>query len=422
MMKALLLVVPPIVGALRWSSDEVVRIDDVSYSRTFYSEDLALRPGEFMFTDFSTTPAGFPTDIGPYAITGFKGYLVYADTNETVPLDEVYDHHWVVAPDDFENYLCPSGPQYVFGIGAESRRTYVTFPKGYGYRVMDPSIYWGANIHLLRTEHLAGEPFKAAKECNECYYAPGKGCLPQDNGTFTCCGDYGASARPLVGEFGTEKPLAALKERLGEKEVLLNEEDRIEESLLRDLDFKAKDYFGCPVKMDAPSFPKHYRLMYTLNYTEPFAVKDTKVGAWTTPDCEAFYDVQENNETPEHLSSTTFPVEEDQEIVVAIGHQHVGGLNISLYVNDQFVCSSHPVYGSEPGVAGNEKGYLVEMTTCFQKGQDPMRPDLIVKQGDTVRLDSWYWVGKEDKRLGGHPAGSHLNVMGYMYAITAALD
>ena len=36
--------------------------------------------------------------------------------------------------------------------------------------------YWGANIHLLRTEGLAGDnPYRAAKECNECYYAPGKG-------------------------------------------------------------------------------------------------------------------------------------------------------------------------------------------------------------------------------------------------------
>ena len=59
----------------------------------------------------------------------------------------------------------------------------------------------GGNIHLLRTTELdtshavlggmAGGVAQAAKQCNECYYAPGKGndCSPSENGTFACCGE-----------------------------------------------------------------------------------------------------------------------------------------------------------------------------------------------------------------------------------------
>ena len=67
----------------------------------------------------------------------------------------------------------------------------MTFPPGFGY-VVPSRTRWGANISLLRTEGLAGDnPHRAAKECNECYWAPGKGheCTPEKNGTFQCCGE-----------------------------------------------------------------------------------------------------------------------------------------------------------------------------------------------------------------------------------------
>ena len=83
-----------------------------------------------------------------------------------------------------------------------------------------------------------------------------------------------------------------------------------------------------------------------------------------------------------------------------------------------FAASDHP--GSELGAAGNEKGFLVEMSTCLDKDVDGR--SLKLAPGDVVRLDSWYWVGSEDPRLDPLPAGTHLNVMGYMYAAFTSPD
>ena len=96
------------------------------------------------------------------------------ENNVSVPLSTVYTHHWIAVNDVHKNELCKNGPEYVFGIGAESRNNPIHFPSGYGH-VVTGERYWGANLHLLHTQGLAGDPHKAAKECNECYYAPGKG-------------------------------------------------------------------------------------------------------------------------------------------------------------------------------------------------------------------------------------------------------
>merc|ERR1712086_803719 len=106
---------------------------------------------------------------GEYAITSFFGDIVDEQHN-AVPLSDVYDHHWIAVSDKHRNQLCKDTGglgNYVFGIGAESRNNPITLPAGMAY-VVDPDTKWGGNIHLLRTQGLAGEnPHKAAKECNE---------------------------------------------------------------------------------------------------------------------------------------------------------------------------------------------------------------------------------------------------------------
>lgn len=336
---------------------------------TYNSPPMPLKPGQVVFTNPSQTPLAMPD--GAYSILGFHGEVV-DQYNQSVPLSTVYDHHWIAEDLHHKNYLCPGGPNYVFGIGAESRGSPVRLPAGHGYHVTAGDL-WGGNIHLLHTQDLkvpaGGDKWTAIKECNECYYAPNKGpeCTPAANGTFQCCGD--------------------------------------------------KCYDGscsCPTAGTMPQTPSTYYLRYTVTYTKQVAsVKNTALGVWTTPNCAAFYSIQRNDEQPEHLSSTEFTLQADGELVMAVGHQHVGALNISLFYNDEFVCASYPTYGSEEGVAGNEKGFLTKMSTCYD--QDQAGGPLKLSQGDKVRLDSWYWVGSEDSRIEPLPAGSHLNVMGYMY-------
>ncbi len=208
-------------------------------------------------------------------------------------------------------------------------------------------------------------------------------------------------------------------------------------------------------------------------------MKPLNVGLITAPNCQAFYGVLEDNKQPERLDSTEFSAPGAAEIVCvrahdartsasrhrrrrrrrrrrhcatgdrsmrlvraqkmcacaracvclcfvrvcvaafpfcryAVGHQHVGAINISLFVNDKFVCASHPTYGRTPGKAGDEQGYLVAMSACLDKSAKG-GTSLTVAKGDKVRLDSWYWVGRDDPRIYPLPGGTHLNVMGYMY-------
>merc|ERR1712216_633902 len=119
------------------------------------SKAIPLAPGQMVYTQPQKTPITMPT--GKYALTSFRGEIVDSE-NKSVPLSEVYDHHWIVMDRYHRNKLC--GPDYVFGIGAESRNTPVHFPEGYGYIIEDNDV-WGGNLHLLHTKDLQGEnPFK----------------------------------------------------------------------------------------------------------------------------------------------------------------------------------------------------------------------------------------------------------------------
>ena len=62
-----------------------------------------------------------------------------------------------------------------------------------------------------------------------------------------------------------------------------------------------------------------------------------------------------NDVEPHHHVSYALSIPARVTALFAVGHLHVGGLNISLSVNGERVCTSHPTYGTEEGVAGNEK-------------------------------------------------------------------
>lgn len=361
--------------AERYTVTEGVSTQYDVIKQTFYTNGFALLPGQMLFTDPSKTKIPMPS--GEYAVVGMTGDIVHDDAGGNkvpTPLNEVYDHHWIISDLQHKNLLCPYAPNYVFGVGAESRHSGVYFPKGYGYVVKgyDAAVPWGANIHLLRTNSgqdlEGGDPYEAMKECNECYYAPNKGaeCTPERNGTFQCCGDACYSGDCT-----------------------------------------------CPVKAGTQMVPKTYYLRMVVSYTKDLgAITPVGIGVYTVPNCASFYGVQRNDANPYTVASTSWTVKADGVILQAVGHQHVGAVNISLFLNDGLVCASYPRYGSAEGVAGDEKGYIVEMTECFNKDRGQT---LSFKAGDEVRVDSWYFVGSDDPRIAPHPGGTHLNVMGYMY-------
>ena len=340
---------------------------------TYRSQALPLNPGQVVFTNPGNTPMPMPN--GTYAILGFQGQVVDKN-NISVPLSTVYDHHWIALDKFHENILCNNGdgPQYVFGIGAESRNTPAIFPDGQGYFVYDADEHqWGGNIHLLHTVDLEEGsdglgPAAAAKRCNECYYAPGKGpdCTVANNGTFQCCGDNCYSG-----------------------------------------------ICKCPTKKGTKMIPTNYYLSYTVTYTYDIdVITPIGVGVYTTPDCRLFYSVLRDDANPYSFSRSSFVVNEDAEMVYAVGHLHTGGVNISMYLNNKHVCTSYPSYGQTLGLAGDEKGYLVKMSPCFR--QNSTTPSIQIKKGDTIEIEGVYYVGSHDERIA-YSDGTHLNVMAYMY-------
>lgn len=141
-----------VVNAFKFDRVLSVKDENGITSDTYISEHFPLENGAMIFTKAGKTPIKMPS--GTYAITGFWGEIV-DDKNESVPLSTVYTHHWIALNDVHRNQLCRDGPEYVFGIGAESRNNPIRFPTGFGHFVQGQR-FWGANLHLLHTEGLAG--------------------------------------------------------------------------------------------------------------------------------------------------------------------------------------------------------------------------------------------------------------------------
>jgi len=81
-------------------------------------------------------------------------------------------------------------------------------------------------------------------------------------------------------------------------------------------------------------------------------------------------------------------------VLFTVGHFHTGGVNISRSVNDRHVCTSYPTYGTQPGVAGDEQGYLVRMSHCL----DAASGALELKKGDRLTVDAFYYASAEETR------------------------
>lgn len=186
--------------------------------------------------------------------------------------------------------------------------------------------------------------------------------------------------------------------------------------------FKQVATCKCPVRPDSTTPAADFYLRYKVNLTRDVAsIQPANTGVITTPECDTFYNVLRDNKNKETVSSTEFTLPSNMQVHLAIGHQHTGALNISLFVNNAFLCASFPRHGVTLGVPGDEKGYLVAMTRCYD--QAITGTPLQLNKGDRVRLDSWYYVGDDDSRLWPGASGTHLNVMGYMFiAYTGNLD
>lgn len=95
-----------------------------------------------LLLNLSRVPFLYRCRTGYYAILGFTGEMVDCN-NESVPLDTLYNHHWLMKPVSglTTHYNTPCPPNeivlpslneygdftYVFGVGAEVMRMFIIY-------------------------------------------------------------------------------------------------------------------------------------------------------------------------------------------------------------------------------------------------------------------------------------------------------
>lgn len=292
-----------------------------------------------------------------------------------------------------------------FGAGTEARGTPQNFSHPYAFVTEEGEESWIANVHIINTALLT------EREAHHCLECP---CTSEDridldnqtvNGqTF----DHSCNGQ-LIAEGNTRCSLDTYYGGL----------------------FCCEDGELCLEAADLPdSEPTTFYLRYTIQYAE--VAPDVKplylagccdatgdlehVGAVeynipkcnkaTNPGCMHIVAARQTLGGQSSVFAHNDPGANDREveIVFAVGHQHRGGMGIHLYDDKtgEMLCESRPVYGTMDGEIGNEKGYIVSMSTCS------FDPPLRRRLSDIIRIVSLY-----------NSAEEHTGVMGLFYIALA---
>ena len=122
------------------------------------------------------TPLPMPNPGVPYAIIGMA-YDIVDDTNRSVPISELYMHHWLVydTPTTGSGFNIGCGGEgtfvsNVYGAGAVMRGIDYAYTPGHGYVSKTGHQFWSANLHFINTEDLSSDYFNgshgaAVKSC-----------------------------------------------------------------------------------------------------------------------------------------------------------------------------------------------------------------------------------------------------------------
>jgi len=134
---------------------------------------------------------------------------------------------------------------------------------------------------------------------------------------------------------------------------------------------------------------KELYLTYDLEWVPGIQGDDVKTMLLSVTSCSTPIRLSES--VPTNTTSGKFYFMEDGKVFRARGHLHDGGVQMDLFINDKFVCSSKATYGSrsengaDPGMGGHSHGSIDKdgtvktisgMSTCW--GPWP------VKKGDWI--------------------------------------
>ncbi|KAJ0969274.1 hypothetical protein J5N97_022151 [Dioscorea zingiberensis] len=367
-------------------------------SAVFLSPPFFLSPGSVANKYFFDIP--FPR--GHIALKSFDAEVV-DEAGIPVPLHETYLHHWVVegyygsktskdpieaSPLEFDFFdydlvrnsgICKRTLGQYFGLGSETRRTNTWVPDPYGIEVGNPEqipdgfeFRWLMNVHAIDTRGVDDK--NGCTECKCSLYNVtkdefGRPLRKGYIGGLKCCYDH--TQCPVQEGFGGARRKLWLRYKVN----WLDWDDTI-----------------VPVKI------------YIFDVTYTASAVDGAL-----PGCKVEYQVEpcdlsdRSNDECIYTKKAKMVIPRGGDIVYGVAHQHSGGIGSALYGQDgRVLCASMPTYG-DGKEAGNEKGYIVGMSTCY-----PKPSSVKVSDGEVLTLVSNYSSSE-----------MHTGVMGLFYILVA---
>ncbi|EXB79417.1 hypothetical protein L484_011610 [Morus notabilis] len=370
-------------------------------SAVFLSPKFDLGPGSVQEKNYYDID--FPR--GHIAFKRFDAEVV-DEAGRSVPLHEIYLHHWALVryrirkdvPDvehDATQKRNQSNFVYVrnrgicqgtvlgqyYGIGSETRKLSTFVPDPYGMEVGNPAEIpdgfeerWFLNVHAIDTRGAVDR--LGCTECRCDLYnvtkdEHGHPLSPDYIGGLHCCYDQ-TRCKVREGFQGARRSLY----------------------IRYTVEWADWSDFILPVQIYI------------------FDVTDTWTGLNSAEHhCKVEYDIAESCKTTtdgtNHECIDTkrnkARIPSSGYVVYGVAHQHTGGISSTLYGEDgRVLCSSIPIYGKGKE-AGNEKGYIVGMTTCY-----PQPGSVKILDGETMILESNYSSSQP-----------HTGVMGLFYILVA---
>jgi len=385
--------------------------------------DYELYDGENLFTYARTEH--IPNLEMDYAVLGIGGARnTHRETGTDVSLDEVYVHHFTLQPINMLGAEVLNRKFDDNDYASEDGDPYLRFPDGYAIHILaDEKPFLGANSHLLSNKNLEpidGSLERAHKECNECYYAPGKGseCTPEVSGTFLCCGDSRACMKEDCACKTTTTPTKTSKRRRTTTKY------RFELDLLVALDavdkFKRVDQWnfaapGCSINIMGDAIlkdypPDNYCAKRNTNHSMNPALVLWEGGG------SLFHQVPEQTSSPYVRTVVNVMAPGSGKLVWAQSHLHTGGINATLYKNGEIICTNQAIHGANDDAnnnARNEHNHLVKITSCYEQMKDEQ---IRFDAGDVFRTESYYYGGTNDDRFSTPlAAGEHKNAMSMFF-------
>lgn len=321
--------------------EERIEQPDGMFNITCFSPYVWLAPGQVVNIE-RDIPNPYP-EGQTVAIHTRTSQLVHED-GSAVPLNEVYVHHFLSA--------------LIGGNGAElagREEPYLQVCSsmsgcGVNAKISSGTASPQTTFHLINTIGVdTGDWENSVLPCIECR------CRFNDNtGGISCCRDCDTSAEPVAQKYFLKYSMV-YKEMTDDTNPVFN------------LGFDVANALGRYIEYDVPAADPDGG----ENQTHLIEITTT-VGSASA-----------NN----NLGWDAFDLSQDSvEVLRCTAHQHIGGIGMAMYLADtgEKICEVIPKYGTEEGVVGNEKPYLVAMPD-----HDLEEPRILFKN-DRVRITSLY--------------------------------